>query len=94
MAEEWQYIGDDGWRFGTRIRGFIREVRAEVYFDEERCERTGGWIWFLPGTNLQGIERNCLAAIIAAEKAMGITSDAPSLPAAENLPPDSGASPA
>lgn len=42
---EWQLMDGEcsSWAFGDKIRGIIRDRKAEVYFDEEK---NPGWIWF------------------------------------------------
>lgn len=38
---EWQYIGDDTWNFGPKVRGLVRKV-ADIYFDEDKAM---SWRW-------------------------------------------------
>ena len=38
---EWQYIGEDTWNFGPKIRGLVHKV-ADIYFDEDKDQ---GWRW-------------------------------------------------
>jgi hypothetical protein len=45
MIYEWQFIGDDQWIFGEKIRGLVRRRIAEVYFDEDLDDPRGGWVW-------------------------------------------------
>lgn len=40
----WLRINENEWTFGVPVRGVIRDVLAEVYFDEER---NPGWVWRL-----------------------------------------------
>lgn len=42
---EWQYIGDDTWNFGPKVRGLVRKV-ADVYFTEGVGEKDYGWRWW------------------------------------------------
>jgi hypothetical protein len=40
---EWQYIGDDTWNFGPKVRGLVRKV-ADIYFDEDK---NPSWQWLI-----------------------------------------------
>ena len=41
----WQRTSGDEWIFGPMVRGIVREIVAEVYFNEKDDSREGGWIW-------------------------------------------------
>ena len=71
---EWQFIGEDTWIFGLKVRGIVRQKFAEVYFNEGYEGREGGWRWraFNSVPPQSGYEINRSAAIIAAEKALGL----------------------
>lgn len=82
MVDErtWLRINENEWTFGVPVRGVIRDVLAEVYFDEERKP---GWVWRLNkriGKDRAPVHRGACSyfhdAIEAAETALGITSAA------------------
>lgn len=77
---EWQMIsGDNEWVFGVKIRGIIRELLAEIYFDPDRDSPQGGWHWmtYAPTPNEEeppsGLAINYQSAVKKCEKALGIT---------------------
>jgi hypothetical protein len=43
----WQCSGNDEWAFGLLVRGIVRHPYGEVYFDDERADENGGWVWFV-----------------------------------------------
>ena len=45
MNLTWQLTGDDEWDFGEMVRGMVRNVRAQIYFDEDYTGTEGGWVW-------------------------------------------------
>lgn len=71
---EWQLTSSDNWELGTMVRGIVRDVKAEVYFDEER--EKGGWTWFVFAPfgkiHKRGIATTLLEAIGECEKLLGI----------------------
>ncbi len=75
---EWQFVGDNEWIFGVKVRGVIRKLVAEIYYDEDSNDRRGGWVWMTyqdggMGTRGKSISRTF--AIIDAEEALGIKDD-------------------
>lgn len=38
---EWQYLGDDDWVFGTKVRGVVRQCYAYIEYDKKPEE----WRW-------------------------------------------------
>lgn len=71
---EWQYIGDETWIYGVRVRGIVRKRLAEVYWTEGLGERDYGWKWLVYSANLSVVRGNAdrlEEAIEAAEKALG-----------------------
>lgn len=78
-ASRWLRINENEWEFGVPVRGVIREVLAEVYFDEDR---NPGWVWFIHGVprvqprseSERGVCGTFLDAVEAAENALGIAS--------------------
>jgi len=45
---EWYRTSGDNWVFGPMVRGIIRDIKAEVYFDEEQLNgKHGGWVWMV-----------------------------------------------
>lgn len=63
---EWQYIGDDQWIYGTKVRGLVRQRIAEVYFDEDCDSPLGGWQWM--AGQRRGNAHSLAAAIQSAEE--------------------------
>ncbi len=80
MKLEWQFRGDDSWVLGEKLRGFVRNMRGEVYFDKDCQSREGGWKWraILSVDPVEGIESvngitaNIYWAVRAVEEALGI----------------------
>ncbi len=73
---EWQLVDTEleGWVFGVKIRGVVRIPLAEIYFDEEKDGRDGGWRWmihFPPGIS-GGYVVTRYAAFAECERALGI----------------------
>lgn len=69
---EWQLIGDNEWIFGEKIRGLIRVILAEVYYDEDRDDPHGWWIWmaYKDEQTVRGVEGCLTSAVEAAEMAV------------------------
>lgn len=72
---EWQYIGDDTWNFGPKVRGLVRKV-ADVYFTEGVGEKDYGWRWqTYVGDGSGGLELSLESAVeqveIQVSKAIG-----------------------
>ncbi len=65
---EWQFIGDNGWVFGPKVRGIVRPRLGKLYYDDYRG--TGyGWIW---STNsVDGNATSLLDAVQEVETALG-----------------------
>lgn len=60
---EWQYIGDDTWNFGPKVRGLVRKV-ADVYFTEGVGEKDYGWRWqTYMGDRADGLEHTFELAV-------------------------------
>lgn len=79
MQAEWQMIsGDDEWVFGIKIRGIVRELFAEIYFDPDRDDPEGGWRWMtyapipIEEESPNGLAITYQGAIKKCEKALGI----------------------
>lgn len=69
----WQFQGDDTWVFGELVRGLVRPVEADIYFDEESDSRKGGWIWIVYCNRpKRGRAITLETAALLAEAAMGI----------------------
>lgn len=62
----WQLASEGEWVFGAPIRGAVRETKAIV----QKCRN--GWIWGTNEVNPVDIKISRIAAIDAAEKAMGV----------------------
>jgi hypothetical protein len=70
---EWQYVGDNQWDFGIKIRGAVREKAADVFFDEAYSGPDGGWVWIVYTPNLtRGRAAKRHWAMAEAEKVLGI----------------------
>jgi hypothetical protein len=76
---EWQMVsGDNEWVFGIKIRGIIRELFAEIYFDPDNDNPEGGWRWMVHApTPIEveppnGFAINYQEAIKECEQALGI----------------------
>lgn len=75
--EEWQHTGNNDWIFGMKVRGLVRDPRAEIYFNDSDGP-TGGWVWMAwpsgrPGRPVvRGVEEQFQDAAIEAERALGI----------------------
>lgn len=71
----WQFQGEDTWVFGELVRGLVRPIEADIYFDEESDNREGGWVWIVHRKGVQparGRAYNLEFAVALAEAAMGI----------------------
>jgi hypothetical protein len=42
---EWQLVGTDNWIFGEKVRGLVRNKKAEIYYNDEWTGKEGGWRW-------------------------------------------------
>lgn len=71
---EWQLVDPltDGWALGHKVRGIVRGIVAEVYFDAESNSKIGGWRWFLRRNDTRGAAPSLLAAVAEVEAALGI----------------------
>lgn len=64
---EWQYIGDDTWNFGPKVRGLVRKV-ADIYFTEGVGETDYGWRWqTYVGDRAGGLEHTFEDAVVCVE---------------------------
>jgi hypothetical protein len=73
MGLEWQFIGEDCWIFGEKVRGLVRTRLAEVYYDKGLGDNLqGNWRWLVyPSAvllRLSGVAPDLAAAADAAEK--------------------------
>jgi hypothetical protein len=71
---EWQLVDKDNWIFGEKIRGIVRDKKAEIYINESYNGKEGGWFWRVFGDKATGgvtYSRN--QAIWVCEVALGIT---------------------
>lgn len=80
----WVFMGDDCWNFGPVVRGFVRDVKAWVWYAEPNEEygvidwKTGGWKYRINDDNsytYSGEANNITDAIEKAEIALGIKND-------------------
>lgn len=69
---QWQQQSPTEWVFGPVRRGIVRVNLAEIYFDEDKDDSRGGWIWFIHGLEKRGVSASLLDAVAAAETALGI----------------------
>ena len=75
--ETWMMVGEDDWVFGVPVRGMVRDVLAAIYYDEDRDNKGGGWIWLTMSsracpTNARGVAVSRIEAARQAERALGI----------------------
>ena len=73
---EWQFMGNDTWAFGVKVRGVVRDRLAEIYFDESHHGREGGWRWTVRqvrnGRSAGGYTGTLSMALDLAEAALGV----------------------
>lgn len=70
---DWQYHGDDQWVFGLKVRGFVRDVIGEIYFDEDRDDLRGGWVWMTHGLlSNRGVAPTIYDAVRQVEESLGV----------------------
>ena len=75
VIDTWQRQGDtDEWVYGVPVRGIVRKILAEVYYDEDH--ENAGWHWIVydsPGHTKKGWVINLRFAVEMAENEMGVT---------------------
>lgn len=83
----WQFQGDDQWVFGHVVRGLVRRpLMGDIYFDEERDDPRGGWIWIAYTEPIQrGLAYNLEFAAWKVEHAWGLVEEDKEEP--EPIPP-------
>ena len=62
----WQLVSEDSWVYGVKVRGAVRDSKANVYFNGR------DWVWYLNDSTVRGEADYFSKAIEAAEKAMGV----------------------
>lgn len=64
-AMEWQYLGDNDWWFGRKVRGLVRDVLVRIYFLDDR--NGGEWYWKTKDAMRPTKANSFVAAVEAAE---------------------------
>jgi hypothetical protein len=63
---EWQTTGKNHWVYGEKVRGVIRDRKAEVWWDKDKSV----WRWSKKGRMSSGTGGDFVEAIEAAEAAL------------------------
>ncbi len=59
-----------------KVRGFVRSIIGEIYYDDDLDHPKGGWVWIADvtaGDRKRGVSPSIYHAVRAVEEALGIT---------------------